>query len=172
MVDNYLPSFDMNEQRTMNKNIEQQIQQALQDIQNKKEEKSGGVSESCFVCQVCGALVVCQNAGSRHRNHCPFCLSSVHLDHVPGDRASCCGGIMDPVGVWVRKNGEWALIHRCRKCGVFHSNRIAADDNPLLLMSIAAKPLASPPFPLDRLTRQMSLEKTAVPTESGQDKKK
>ncbi|MFQ9073299.1 MAG: EFR1 family ferrodoxin [Faecalibacillus faecis] len=36
MVDNYLPSFDMNEQRTMNKNIEQQIQQALQDIQNKK----------------------------------------------------------------------------------------------------------------------------------------
>lgn len=93
-------------------------------FQNKKEEKSGGVSESCFVCQVCGALVVCQNAGSRHRNHCPFCLSSVHLDHVPGDRASCCGGIMDPVGVWVRKNGEWALIHRCRKCGVFHSNRI------------------------------------------------
>ena len=79
---------------------------------------------------------------------------------------------MDPVGVWVRKNGEWALIHRCRKCGVFHSNRIAADDNPLLLMSIAAKPLASPPFPLDRLTRQMSLEKTVVPTESGQDKKK
>ena len=141
-------------------------------FQNKKEEKSGGVSESCFVCQVCGALVVCQNAGSRHRNHCPFCLSSVHLDHVPGDRASCCGGIMDPVGVWVRKNGEWALIHRCRKCGVFHSNRIAADDNPPLLMSIAAKPLASPPFPLDRLTRQMSLEETAGPTESGQDKKK
>lgn len=38
MVDNYLPSFDMNEQRTMDKNVEQQIQQALQDIQNKKEE--------------------------------------------------------------------------------------------------------------------------------------
>lgn len=38
MVDNYLPSFDMNEQRAMNKNVEQQIQQALQDIQNKKEE--------------------------------------------------------------------------------------------------------------------------------------
>ena len=28
----------MNEQRTMDKNVEQQIQQALQDIQNKKEE--------------------------------------------------------------------------------------------------------------------------------------
>ena len=38
MVDNYLPSFDMNEQRAMDKNVEQQIQQALQDIQNKKEE--------------------------------------------------------------------------------------------------------------------------------------
>ena len=24
---------------------------------------------------------------------------------------------MEPVGVWVRKGGEWALIHRCRACG-------------------------------------------------------
>ena len=141
-------------------------------FQNKKEEKSSEEGESSFVCQVCGALVVPQNTGSRHRNHCPFCLSSVHLDHIPGDRAACCGGVMDPVGVWVRKNGEWSLIHRCRKCGVFHSNRIAADDNPLRLMSIAVKPLASPPFPLDQLARPMPPEKTAVPTESGQDKKK
>ena len=55
---------------------------------------------------------------------------------------------MDPIGVWVRKNGEWAIIHRCRSCGELSSNRIAADDNPTLLMSIAVKPLAAPPFPL------------------------
>ena len=24
---------------------------------------------------------------------------------------------MEPIGVWVRKNGEWALIHRCKRCG-------------------------------------------------------
>ena len=53
--------------------------------------------------------------------------------------------------VWVRKGGEWALIHRCRRCGKLNSNRVAADDNPIKLLSIAMKPLASPPFPLERI---------------------
>lgn len=107
-----------------------------------------------FTCQVCGNVVVPEEAGSRHRNHCPHCLSSIHADHKPGDRASLCRGIMDPIGVWVRKNGEWAIIHRCRQCGALSSNRIAADDNPSLLMSIAVKPLASPPFPHWEVTRR------------------
>ena len=104
-----------------------------------------------FVCRVCGRPVVPEGAGSEHRNHCPNCLSSLHVDEEPGDRASDCGGVMEPVGVWVRKGGEWALVHRCRRCGKTSSNRVAADDNPLKLMSIAVKPLASPPFPLERL---------------------
>lgn len=89
--------------------------------------------------------------GSDHRNHCPNCLSSLHMDEEPGDRAAECGGVMDPIGVWVRKNGEWAVIHRCRRCGKLSSNRSAADDNPVKLMSIALKPLAMPPFPLERI---------------------
>ena len=105
-------------------------------------------TEESFTCKVCGALVTPEGAGTRHRNHCPQCLSSVHLDGEPGDRAADCGGVMEPIGVWVRKNGEWAVIHRCRICGELSSNRIAADDNPTLLMSIAVKPLAMPPFPL------------------------
>lgn len=105
-----------------------------------------------FVCKVCGTLVVPGGAGSQHRNHCPKCLSSVHVDDEPGDRASLCNGIMDPVSVWVRKNGEWAVIHRCRLCGTFSSNRIAADDNPMLLMSIAVRPLSMPAFPLNDLS--------------------
>lgn len=104
-----------------------------------------------FPCKACGALVVPEGAGSRHRNHCPKCLASVHVDHAPGDRAALCGGVMEPVSVWVRKGGEWAIIHRCRLCGALHSNRIAADDNPALLMSIAVKPLAMTPFPLSRM---------------------
>ena len=108
-----------------------------------------------FICKVCGREVVPEGAGSEHRNHCPNCLSSLHLDIEPGDRAADCGGIMDPVGVWVRKNGEWAVIHRCRRCGSFSSNRLAADDNPLMLMSIALRPLSSPPFPLMKL-REMA----------------
>jgi ribosome biogenesis GTPase len=39
----------------------------------------------------------------------------------------------------------------CRACGALGSNRVAADDNPVLLLSIAVKPLAMPPFPLGRL---------------------
>lgn len=88
---------------------------------------------------------------SEHRNHCPNCLGSLHVDIKPGDRASDCGGIMEPIAVWVRKGGEWAIIHRCKRCGVLSSNRVAADDNPMKLMSIAMKPLSMPPFPLERI---------------------
>ena len=104
-------------------------------------------------CRVCGWPVGPQAAGTQHRNHCPNCLSSVHLDDEPGDRAADCGGTMEPVAVWVRKGGEWAIIHRCKVCGVLHSNRVAADDDPTVLMSLAVKPLAMPPFPLERLNR-------------------
>lgn len=127
-------------------------QKILQNLPQKPDYRREPCGET-FVCKVCGATVSPESAGSDHRNHCPNCLCSVHEDIEPGDRASLCKGIMDPIGVWVRKNGEWALIHRCRECGELSSNRIAADDNPTLLMSIAVKPLALPPFPLGTLDR-------------------
>jgi len=114
----------------------------------------GQSSDPGFTCRVCGAVNPPEGAGSRHRNHCRHCLSSLHLDIEPGDRASSCRGVMEAIGVWVRKDGEWAVIHRCRDCGALSSNRIAADDNPALLMSIAVKPLAAPPFPLGLLERE------------------
>lgn len=110
-----------------------------------------------FACRNCGVEIVLEGGGTKHRNHCPFCLHSLHLDNQPGDRLAGCGGVMEPVAVWVRKGGEWAIIHRCRKCGHFGSNRIAADDNEMLLLSLAVKPLSLPPFPLDRLaTKSLS----------------
>ena len=110
--------------------------------------------EACndsFTCAGCGKMIMPEGAGTHHRNHCPYCLSSVHVDVEPGDRKSDCKGIMEPISIWVKDNGEWAIVHRCKKCGKLGTNRIAADDNPLLLMSIAVKPLASPPFPLHLL---------------------
>lgn len=107
--------------------------------------------EESFSCRACGRLITPGGAGSRHRNHCPRCLASVHLDEEPGDRASGCGGLMEAVAVWVRRDGEWALIHRCKRCGVLHANRIAADDDPVKLMSLALTPLCHPPFPLEYL---------------------
>jgi ribosome biogenesis GTPase len=104
-----------------------------------------------FICRHCGFHVLPEGAGTQHRNHCPKCLYSLHMDSTPGDRAAACGGIMEPISVWVRKGGEWAVIHRCRDCGALSSNRIAADDNALLLMSLAVKPLSMPPFPLNTI---------------------
>lgn len=109
-----------------------------------------------YTCAACGQDIPAAGAGTQHRNHCPHCLCSLHLDNTPGDREAHCGGVMEPVGIWVREDGEWALLHRCRICGVFHSNRIAADDNPALLLQLAAKPLAEPPFPLKYLGRMLN----------------
>lgn len=118
--------------------------------------------QETFTCQVCKELIQPEEAGSSHRNHCPHCLTSIHADNKPGDRASLCRGIMDPIAIWVKKNGEWAIIHRCRSCGTLNSNRIAADDDTTVLMSMAMKPLACPlnkqpnkaavPIPAHRIT--------------------
>ena len=54
---------------------------------------------------------------------------------------------MEPIAVTVRGERRWVLIHRCTQCGRLRLNRTAADDNVLLLMQLAALPLAMPPFP-------------------------
>jgi hypothetical protein len=116
-----------------------------------------------FTCKACGWPVGPEGAGSGHRNHCPNCLTSLHLDVEPGDRAADCGGLMEPVAVWVRKGGEWAVIHRCKRCGALSSNRVAADDSPMKLLSIAARPMASPPFPIEHLHKLAGLLGDGIP---------
>lgn len=130
------------------------------DNKRKKYEKGYYKTHACndsFTCRHCGRLVVSAGAGSDHRNHCPNCLYSMHVDNEPGDREADCGGIMEPISTWIRKNGECAIIHRCKICGALSSNRIAADDNPMKLMSIAMKPLTNPPFPIERLEEMTAL---------------
>lgn len=77
-------------------------------------------------------------SGGRHRNHCPLCLYSRHVDgRTPGDRAGGCGGLMEPSGVFERpRNGEQVLVHRCRSCGFERHNRVAADDNVVATMRL------------------------------------
>jgi ribosome biogenesis GTPase / thiamine phosphate phosphatase len=107
--------------------------------------------ESGFVCLNCGRPVTPNPVSSDHSNHCPWCLHSLHLDTVPGDQASCCRGIMEPVVISVRRDKEWGIIHRFNDCGALRENRIAGDDNAMALMSLAVRPVARPPFPLDGL---------------------
>ena len=104
-----------------------------------------------FVCCHCGRAVTPDACGTSHRNHCPRCLRSLHVDIRTGDRRSVCRGIMDPVAISVRPGGEWAIIHRCRDCGLLRGNRSAGDDNELALLSLALQPMVKLPFPLDEL---------------------
>lgn len=71
--------------------------------ENKRKRYSKGYFKThsatdAFTCKGCGRLVVPEGAGSSHRNHCPYCLHSLHLDEEPGDRASTCHGRMEPGG--------------------------------------------------------------------------
>jgi hypothetical protein len=106
-----------------------------------------------FRCRNCRLDVPTDAPGTAHRNHCPNCLWSRHVDDSPGDRAALawCGSSMQPIAITVRGDGEWVLVHRCLGCDIVHLNRTAGDDNPLLLVRIAVEPLARPPFPLERL---------------------
>lgn len=95
-----------------------------------------------FRCGHCHALIGPPPSGGKHRNHCPRCLYSRHVDgRTPGDRASDCGATMAPAGVFARRNGEQALVHRCLGCGFERHNRIAADDDIVAVMRL---PLVAP----------------------------
>ena len=76
-----------------------------------------------FVCAQCGHSVQALTNGS-YRNHCPSCLWSLHVDEAPGDRASTCRGLMEPVGTTKGKK-HLQIVHRCLLCGALRRNRVA-----------------------------------------------
>jgi len=115
---------------------------------------------SPFICNNCELTVMPQRSGTKHRNHCPHCLWSRHVDMATGDRRCSCRGNMEPIGIWVKKRQEWSIIHRCKKCGFIRTNRIAGDDNETLLLSLAARPMTQLPFPADRALKQ--IEKISI----------
>jgi len=86
-----------------------------------------GFGNDPFTCLVCGCEVLPLVNGS-FRSHCPECLWSRHVDCVPGDRASECGGIMKPVALEGSAASGWTLVHVCVECGVERRNRTAEDD--------------------------------------------
>ena len=79
-----------------------------------------------FVCECCGQKV--GPLGYTSRDHCTNCLCSKHVDVNPGDRQNECGGVLVPIGA---KNGRRGVVidYQCNKCGEFHSNKMADDDN-------------------------------------------
>ncbi|MFF2007542.1 RNHCP domain-containing protein [Streptomyces sp. NPDC058195] len=104
----------------------------------------GGHRANDFRCVSCRLDVSLDAPGTTHRNHCPNCLASLHVDRkIPGDRDADCRGRMEALGMSVRADGEWTVIHQCVSCGELSANRIAGDDNPLTLVRLALRPLAA-----------------------------
>ncbi len=120
-----------------------------------------------FQCNNCGKLIsISKTTGTMHRNHCPFCLTSKHLDlKLPGDRKSKCNGIMNPIGLTFKhegkkdkygkeKKGELMIVHECRKCGKISINRVAGDDNPNSILNVFKKSLSLNLSKIDLLKSQ------------------
>lgn len=123
-----------------------------------------------FICQNCKKRVNTDIIiGTKNRNHCPYCLYSVHLDEkIPGDRMSNCKGLMEPIGLKQKRmktdkygksvGGELMLVHRCNKCGVISTNRIAGDDSETKLIEVFEKCLANENLKNDNFLKECDRE--------------
>jgi len=118
-----------------------------------------------FICSHCQRKVFYdRRIGTTHRNHCPYCLWSKHVDlNEPGDRKSTCHGDMEPIGLTFKKEGqdkykkdkqgELMLIHQCLKCGKISINRIAGDDDNRAILEVFEKSKQLNPEKINGLTQ-------------------
>lgn len=119
-------------------------------------------ADEVFKCRHCHRFVCPLPSGGHHRNHCPVCLYSRHVDdRKSGDRMSTCGASMEPIGHFQRSGGEYVLVHRCLDCGFERFNRIAADDDFDLVLALPELP--------PRTRREMKQQRLECEVEENRD---
>ncbi len=79
------------------------------------EDKRFKKNDEGFVCAVCSHTVEPLKYSSR--DHCPKCLSSLHVDILPGDRKNPCRGILKPVQTLPDAKKGFIIVYKCEKCG-------------------------------------------------------
>lgn len=89
-----------------------------------------------FICINCGKEVEKHSTSSR--DHCNFCLYSLHVDIFPGDRANTCRGVLKPVDIKT-SNGKTQIVYVCEKCGEIENNIVASDDNEEEILMLTNK---------------------------------
>lgn len=100
-------------------------------------------NDSGFICAHCGKEVL--PLGYTSRNHCPFCLYSLHVDIHPGDRANSCGGALRPIRVEPDPRRGYIIVHRCERCGAIcrcraaHEAKIQPDSIDLIISLTAGE---------------------------------
>ena len=92
-------------------------------------------NDAGFVCSNCGKKVLPLKYSSR--DHCPFCLCSLHVDINPGDRQNECKGILKPVDLEYSQNKGYVLVYRCTKCNQIKKNKVADDDDKTMITKVS-----------------------------------
>ena len=80
-----------------------------------------------FKCANCGKRV--EKLGYTSRDHCNYCLCSLHVDVNPGDRANTCHGLLVPVSARVDGKKGYIIGYKCMLCGKQVNNKAATDDD-------------------------------------------
>ena len=96
------------------------------------EQKRFTKNDNGFICAHCGREV--EPLGYTSRNHCPFCLSSLHVDIMPGDRANECKGVLRPIQTIPDAKKGFIIVFECEKCHEKVRNKSANDDDTALLI--------------------------------------
>lgn len=110
--------------------------------ENQLEVKRFSKNDEGFTCAHCGKWV--PPLGYSSRNHCPFCLWSLHVDINPGDRANPCRGQLEPISCEPDAKRGFIIVSKCRSCGEIRRCRAAlgaadaSDDKELLIRLTAA----------------------------------
>ena len=106
------------------------------------ESKRFSKNDAGLVCAHCGKTV--EPLGYTSRNHCPFCLWSLHVDIMPGDRQNACRGRMRPIAAEPDPRRGYIITHECEACGARVRNRTtrspgsAQEDDLDLLIALTA----------------------------------
>lgn len=100
----------------------------------------GFVDKTTIKCANCQREFSSNHPERTHRDHCPHCLCSVHIDLKPGDRSIWCGegekgsknfkhSILRPIARSSESFPSY-ILYQCEKCGKQKVNVQASDDNP------------------------------------------
>ena len=105
------------------------------------EQKRFTKNDDGFICAHCHKEV--KPLGYTSRDHCPFCLWSIHIDVNPGDRANECHGNLVPIKVEPNPKKGYVIVYKCDKCGEIHRNKAAHEaktqpDNINLLIKLTS----------------------------------
>ena len=80
-----------------------------------------------FICKHCGKKVL--KLGYTSRDHCNYCLYSLHVDIYPGDRKEECKGMLIPVDIELSSKKGYVVVYKCSKCNQIRRNILAKDDD-------------------------------------------